>query len=443
MRSSNNRCRTSWLGDRAARWAAVWTILFMALAAANPAMAGVTLLVDDDGLDCPDAAYSTVQAAVDAAALIPGVQTIRVCAGTYPENVLIGPGSNSVTIVGEGVALTRITGGGGVPGTPIIDIMRAGRVELKKLTVDGGGAMVPDPDFVVRGVRFTETNGLVEDVHVLNIRTAAGGQGLALRVDSSLVANSLAANVRVERTRVENYTRVGIMANGINTRVTVTDSVVIGPAGPTSWAANGMQISRGAQGQIKDNVVSGAASPVPPAGTGTGILLFCAGKSTVEGNDVSASDVGVSVTDTERARVLRNTLHDNNFDGATIETLGLYYGVDLGCPGGAKAPTNNIVDRNTMKDNAVNGVSVYSSDLLTGVPTKNRITGNTISGSANFGIGIYNGSANVLSANRITTSGVFDASDATLGGGTAGTANTWAANRCLTDSPDGLCALAP
>ncbi|MBI2072722.1 MAG: hypothetical protein HYT81_06775, partial [Gemmatimonadetes bacterium] len=47
---------------------------------------GRTLVVDDDGADCPHAGYSTIQAAVDAAD--PGV-TILVCAGTYNERVLI------------------------------------------------------------------------------------------------------------------------------------------------------------------------------------------------------------------------------------------------------------------------------------------------------------------------------------------------------------------
>lgn len=417
---------------------AIAVVLLGVLAGPEGASAGVTLWVDDDGVECPQAVYTAVQAAVDAAAALPGVQLIRVCAGTYPENVTIGTG-NSVTIVGDGAGLTKVTGVALSTG-PIILADRAGRVEIKKLTVDGGSALAGSP---VYGIHFIQTNGLIQDVEVINIRNALGGsEGLGVAVRTSRVASALAANVRVERTTVKNYTRVGIYGDGINTRLTVTDSTVIGPAGPTVWAANGIQISRGAQAMVKNNIVAGAESPVPPAGAGSGILLFCAGTSTVEGNDVSDSDVGVAISDTERARVLRNTLHDNNFDGATIETLGLYYG-DLGCPGGPRPPSNNILDRNTMKDNGFNGVSLFSSDLVTGVPTKNRITGNSISGSLNFGIGIYDGSANVINANHIITSGTLDASDATSGAGTAATANTWTKNRCLTDSPDGLCALAP
>jgi len=45
-----------------------------------------TLLVDDDKVQCPTAGFTTIQAAVDAA---PPGATIRVCAGTYTEQVTI------------------------------------------------------------------------------------------------------------------------------------------------------------------------------------------------------------------------------------------------------------------------------------------------------------------------------------------------------------------
>src|SRR5271156_5086521 len=45
-----------------------------------------TILVDDDKLQCPKAAFSTIQAAVNAAR--PG-DLIRVCPGTYNEQIAI------------------------------------------------------------------------------------------------------------------------------------------------------------------------------------------------------------------------------------------------------------------------------------------------------------------------------------------------------------------
>jgi len=55
-----------------------------------------TFMVDDDGKQCPDADFSSIQAAVDAAA--PG-DTIEVCPGTYREQVTID--KDNLTLVSE------------------------------------------------------------------------------------------------------------------------------------------------------------------------------------------------------------------------------------------------------------------------------------------------------------------------------------------------------
>ncbi|MEA2352213.1 MAG: hypothetical protein QOJ14_627, partial [Thermoleophilaceae bacterium] len=55
------------------------------LAFAAPASAA-TRTVDDDHLQCPDAQYTSIEAAVQSAA--PG-DTVQVCAGTYQETVTV------------------------------------------------------------------------------------------------------------------------------------------------------------------------------------------------------------------------------------------------------------------------------------------------------------------------------------------------------------------
>src|SRR5689334_14363270 len=56
-----------------------------ALFAATPAHAAATLLVDDDGVQCPTATFTTINAAVAAAS---DGSTVQVCAGTYNESVV-------------------------------------------------------------------------------------------------------------------------------------------------------------------------------------------------------------------------------------------------------------------------------------------------------------------------------------------------------------------
>src|SRR5712671_4713062 len=67
--------------------------------APSSAGSGSMLIVDDDHADCPTAQFTSVQAAVTAAA--PG-DTIKVCSGTYVEQVTIPSGKDGLTLFSEG-----------------------------------------------------------------------------------------------------------------------------------------------------------------------------------------------------------------------------------------------------------------------------------------------------------------------------------------------------
>lgn len=61
---------------------------------------GSTLLVDDDGEDCPEASFATIKDAVDAAE---AGDTVRVCAGVYHEEIRVT--TTSLTLVADGQAV--------------------------------------------------------------------------------------------------------------------------------------------------------------------------------------------------------------------------------------------------------------------------------------------------------------------------------------------------
>jgi pectin methylesterase-like acyl-CoA thioesterase len=86
-----------------------------------------TLLVDDDKVQCPTAGFTTIQAAVDAA---PPGATIRVCAGTYTEQVTIKQdlkirGDNGAIILPNGVAANTTGFATGAPVAAVILVMDA------------------------------------------------------------------------------------------------------------------------------------------------------------------------------------------------------------------------------------------------------------------------------------------------------------------------------
>ena len=420
---------------------AAMALLCLMVIGVQGAKADTLLLVDDNMAQCPGA-LPTIQAAVNMAALLPGRQKIRVCAGTYGENVLIGVG-NGVDIFGDGPGVTVVTGMPATPG-PVFDATGAGRVTIENLTVNANSMLAGG---TVRGIRFTNTDGRVQDTQVLNIRDASGGsQGLAI----SVISSAGQSEVHVWENDLDNFTRVGVLVSGEGASVHVKGNRIEGPDAPRVWAPNGIQISRGSHGVVLDNDVTNIPSPAPPNGAGSGIILFCSGKATVQGNRVSNADIGITIADTEGASIIGNEVQDANFDGISLQFLGFVFG-PLGCPNDpAPSPVRkNLINNNVLLDSGEVGISLANFDDVTlpNQPEDNLISNNQIEHSGNEGIHVFNTVANPSDnsfvKNVIRDSVGFDADDDTQGDGTAGTANNWHANRCIKDDPDGLCQKPP
>ncbi|MGH8222176.1 MAG: right-handed parallel beta-helix repeat-containing protein, partial [Woeseiaceae bacterium] len=249
---------------------------------------------------------------------------------------------------------------------------------------------------------------------------------------------------------LDNFTRAGVLASGEGASVHVKGNRIEGPDDPRVWAPNGIQISRGSHGVVLDNEVTNIPSPVPPSGAGSGIILFCSGKATVQGNRVANADIGIAIADTEGASVLGNEVRDANFDAISLQFLGFVFG-PLGCPNDpAPSPVRkNLVNNNVLLDSDDAGISLVNFDdtTLSDQPSDNLISNNQIEDSGDDGIHVFNTvgnpSDNSFVKNVIRESGDTDAVDETMGDGTAGTANDWHANRCPTDNPDGLCQKPP
>lgn len=393
------------------------------LVGATSLAAASQVVVDDGG----GADFTTIQDAVNS-----GAKKIIVRAGTYAENVTIGPNAN-VTLDGDGSGSTWVTGVAGTAG-PIINVLAGSKVIIEDLAVDGGSAMAGG---TVYGILYDQANGTIEDVEVRNIRDASGGaQGVGIRVQSS----GTVAKVTVDECVVSNYTRAGINGNGPGVKLTIRQSTVSGPVLPRVWAPNGIQISRGAEGTVKNNHVDNNPSPNPPGGAGSGILLFCAGPTLVQSNKVTSADLGIGIADNANGKVLNNEIEDSAFDGISLQFIGLYYGAPLGCDPSVSPTHDNLVQNNKIKNSVYDGISFANYDLASAptTPNDNRILTNQIEGSGFDGIHVYDGAGNQLSKNRIETSGGTDAVDDTIGGGTAGTANTWTKNKGATSVPPGL-----
>jgi hypothetical protein len=223
--------------------------------------------------------------------------------------------------------------------------------------------------------------------------------------------------------------------------VYVRNNTVIGPVNPKVWAPNGIQISRGATALVTGNSVRDATSPVPEAGAGSGILLFCAGPTTTEGNSVRTSDLGIALGDNQDSHVRGNVVRDSVFDAYSLQFIGTLFG-ELGCPDFPSPTQDNVLRQNLGVNSEEYGISLASFDPANPPlppPTMNDVLGNVIRKSGIDGIHVFQGTDNRFIGNSIAISGDQDCDDDTVGTGTAGTANTWQDNEGATSEPDGLC----
>jgi nitrous oxidase accessory protein NosD len=342
-------------------------------ALAQDAKKAPNILVDDDKVQCPTAAYTSIQAAVNAAQ---SGNVIRVCAGTYQEQVVIDKSltleaDNGVIVIPSDV-VANSAGSSGSPIAAIILVRNAENVDLDGFIVDGSanGLSGCGPTFI--GILYQDASGTIEHNAVRRVRLAPdlpGCQsGNAIDVESSSGGQS---SVTIADNSVDGYQKNGITANEPGTTVQVTENAVTG-IGPTTGAAqNGIQIGFGAKGHVTDNsVADNVYSPCESAANcpsnAAGILIFQSDGVRVERNILGSNQVGVFVA-ANHVDVGGNTIfHSVALDGIAL------------------VGNNNSVTSNDIKSSDDAAVFIQGND--------NTIFDNEFTGAA-FGIFKVSGSS--------------------------------------------------
>lgn len=261
------------------------------------------ILVDDDKVQCPKAKFTSIQAAVDAAK--PG-DSIRVCVGTYAEQVVI---SKSLTIEGDNGAIVipnNVTvNGSDIPsGTPVAAVILAkdaSFVDIENLIVDGSGNGISECSPDLKGILFQNTSGVIQHNAVRHIRLSPSFPGCqsgeAIEVES---ASGLSSTVEIHDNSVWDYQKNGITANEAGTQASIDSNTVTG-IGPTTGAAqNGIQVAFGATGSvtgntIADNVWATCISPSQCATNATGILVIESDGIEVANNTSGSNQIGIFI----------------------------------------------------------------------------------------------------------------------------------------------------
>jgi parallel beta-helix repeat protein len=326
------------------------------LALAPPALADTTLVVDKDRVQCPDADFQSIQAAVTAAQ--PGT-TIDVCPDIYNEAVKITPlttfATTDLKVVAKGKPEEVVLDGGGtldagfllqdVSGILIKGFMvqryhddivlnRAdgNRIEGNVTTLAYGhdGILVTASDF----------NLITKNVSFGNLHSTSCGIGIGTGASFNTV----------EYNETYNNPNVGILLGGM----------LLTPAGPGN--------------RILYNFSHDNGKPVPGASGGNGILNN-APETLIKDNRVTDNNRhGILVTGAVSQGV---TIQDNRVfsNGSTTEDDGIRL------DGGA---SNNLVVGNESRLNRHNGYHLVGAHM-------NVVRGNIAERNGSGAFGVFNG----------------------------------------------------
>lgn len=335
--------------------------------------------------------FATIQQAVDG---VPAGSIIKVCPGTYHEQVLI---TQPLTLQGiayanSGLVLIVPPSGGLVGNTFDVDNVTnpiaaqilvqntAGPVLISDLTVDGTGNAISGCAPDLQGILYQNASGTINHVAVRN-QTLGSGLGGCQSGESIYVqsASGSTSVVSVLASSVHNYNKNGITGNDAGTTLTVTGNYVQGSGVvPTPGAAqNGIQLGFGAGGKVtNNNVIDNIYGDITVAASAD-ILLYDTAENSgivVSGNTAGNSQLPIVLfTDTA-------SLGDGvTVSGNKIFGTSAFDAIDA-CTNG------NTITKNLIFNSAQSGVHFDSTCAAGTTGNNNTATQNTILESACAGV---------------------------------------------------------
>jgi hypothetical protein len=375
----------------------------------GPAAAS-TLVVDDDLVQCPTATFTSIQAAEVAA--LPG-DTIKVCPGTYTENVMV---TKSLTFLGAQAGKDGRTDRNNLPKESILNNPNGGftGVAVSDVTIDG---------FTIQGQGTTSKRG----------------------IDFS---NSGGSGYRVLNNVIENWWgAVGFNSNGtlqsvfrrnlIRGRTTPANDAPAGGIEGNTLAVNNTLIDQNLFVRNENSAV---------------VIINSSSDLTISNNQSVGDDTFVALFNANgavRDRIVYNT--GSGFQGSALFFGGGNNGVvvdhnDLrngdargirfSLAFGGSASTNMVITNNTVMGMGLSGLDAGAGSLVNSTILNNPHFDKNGQDGIHLSTGV---SRNVIKGNSMHGNTGFDAHDESAGTGTAGTANDWVRNNCATSSPSGLC----
>jgi parallel beta-helix repeat protein len=393
-----------------------------------------TFLVDDDKVQCPNAQYMSIQAAVSASG--PN-DSVRVCPGTYTEQVNIGSGHDGLKL--ESVKPLQAVIKWPLLETPplaLVYVNGSDRVRIRGFTITGpwtfGGCMFPRHE----GVSIEQSfNDDIVANHITEIRnsdpTLRGcqeGDAVAIGMRNYPCGTSLTPNpgsARVEFNWIDKYQKNGVQDVNPGSFADVDHNLITGQNTSPPDAATNSVVVCSAGARVHHNVLdNNHRTTIESSGI---ILTGAPSGSMVDHNYVFGNDFGIYADSESGVKISHNDVSNNVSDAITL----------CGEVPFCSAITNSTVDGNDVDSNDGTGI-------LLNAAASNLVKSNRVEQNGTDGIHADSASSNNQIQNNFMDDNVpYDCADDSAGTGTAGTANFWSGDRGETQNRPGLCTNQP
>jgi copper-binding protein NosD len=401
---------------------------------------GTTFWVDNTPLsgDCPQATYPTIQAAVNASG---PKDTVKVCPGTYPEQVRIEGHAH------DGLRLESLTPLGATIQWPAVEtaplalvhFQAADDVTLRGFTISGPYTFAGCSPERHEGILVENAfNERIDHNHITMIRNSVlalrgcqEGDAVAIGHRFSVVTlcgGTVPGSARLDHNLIDEYQKNGVQVFNEGSSAVVDHNEIVGPANTVQphAASNGAVVLCEAAASVDHNVIRGNHfTGLFTLATSGGVIIADtpANSSSVDYNRIFDNDYGIETDSQIGLDISHNDVFQHLTDGIVL--CGPMFGCD---------PTEQIVLRsNDVEDNLGSGILLLDAD--SNLLKTNHVERNgTAAADTTDGIRLDTGSAgNLVLENHMEDNLTHDCHDSNA------PANTWRNNTGDTSFPLGLC----
>jgi hypothetical protein len=257
---STHKRRMKWIG-----------IALFSLGICCPAAWGKTLTVGAKNTPCPNAAYSTIGAAITAAQ---SGDVIEICPALYPEQLVI---TKPLTLLGlhvDGIGRVLIQPPsltqpvlpapvGTLDFLAVISVVNTSDVTIYDLAIDASKNSVSGCTVALAGVHFYNASGVVDSEAISGTQLADPsscmalfpGNGFGVQVDET-ASSTASFSVTVRNTSISDFGRNGILVSGAGETANIDGNSIAGVGPSTGVNQFGIFLADGATGQVTGNSIS-------------------------------------------------------------------------------------------------------------------------------------------------------------------------------------------